>query len=72
MSKFKRISMLFIIIGIAFIVAFFIVLIYEYYTGNWRIGTLPFRDIVAINVIRLLIPGIIISIVALIFQKKLC
>lgn len=72
MGNSKRISTLFIIIGIAFIAAFFVMLVYEYYTGNWRVGTLPFCNIVAINAIRLLIPGVIILIAALVFQKKLC
>ncbi len=58
-----------IIVGCILVVAFLGIIAYEFFTNHWRIGTLPFRMVIAIHGMRLFVPGIILIVVGILARK---
>ena len=48
-------------VGLLFIISFFAAIAYEYFSDAWRMGTLPFRTIVIISGLEMLLPGTIVT-----------
>lgn len=66
----KRTCEAFIVIGMLLIIGFFVIIAYKYFSNTWRAGSLPFHTIVIIEGLKLLLPGIIITVVAFILRAK--
>lgn len=66
----KRICGLLIALGLFLIIGFFVTIAYKYFSDTWRVGTLPFHTIAVISGLELLLPGLIITTVALFVRSK--